>query len=363
MISSRGRDMIIWITVFTVLNIIALVLRFYTTIYIKRKPLGIDDYVIIFAFLSLLSLNATTIWGIPYGLGFPLEYVLANIPDGLVVNLKVITAAEFTWPLTTESCKVAILFTYLEIFRTEKKFKWVVWCLIVLCTLYPIIFIPFFITVCDPVWAAWTPAIRDAHCRPLDIQEIASVVVNLILDAGVVLVPIPVVWKLQMPRNKKLGVTAMFSLGIGVIAVSIWRLVTTLTPGHLSDLTYDIYILALQSQLECWLGILAANIPALAPLLNRVQPAKLTQYFKSNNHNAGTHEEAKLYGRGLSLKTFGSSNNSSRPARDEFELLGKGSERALSASGGIMMNQEFRVSIESSPDHNIKNGHSFGIAT
>jgi hypothetical protein len=54
----------------------------------------------------------------------------------------------------------------------------------------------------------------------LDIQEIASVVVNLVLDSAVVLVPVPVVWKLQMPRNKKLGVTAMFSLGVGYVSIS-----------------------------------------------------------------------------------------------------------------------------------------------
>ncbi|KAI3320365.1 hypothetical protein HD806DRAFT_506125 [Xylariaceae sp. AK1471] len=363
MISPRGRDMIIWITVFTILNFIALGLRFYTTLRIKRKSLGIDDYIIIFSILSLLSLEATTIWGIPNGFGFHIAYVQEVIGlKGIVINLKVITAAEFSWPLATSSCKVAILFTYLDIFRTERKFKWVVWGLIVLCTLFPIIFIPFFITVCDPVWAAWTPGpFHDMHCRPLDVQEIASVVVNLVLDSAVVLAPVPIVWKLQMPKNKKLGVTAMFSLGVGVIAISIWRLVDTLSPGHLKDLTYDIYILSLQSHLECWLGILAANIPALAPLLNRIQPSRLTKYIKSKN--TGVHDETKLYGRGISLKTFGSSNVSSRPARDEFELLGKGSERGLSASGGIMMNHEFRVSIDSSPDQNIKTGHTYGIAT
>jgi hypothetical protein len=63
MISPRGRDMIIWITVFTILNLVALVLRFYTTLSIKRKGLGVDDYIIIFSILSLLSLEATTIWG------------------------------------------------------------------------------------------------------------------------------------------------------------------------------------------------------------------------------------------------------------------------------------------------------------
>jgi hypothetical protein len=92
-----------------------------------------------------------------------------------------------------------------------------------------------------------------------------------------------------------------------------------------------------------------------------MQPGKLTRYIRSRN--TGTHDETRLYGRGISLKTFGSSNTSSRPARDEFKLLSKGSEQGLSGSGGIMMNHEFRVSIDSSPDQNIKTGHTYGIAT
>jgi hypothetical protein len=63
MISSRGRDMIIWITIFTVLTFVSLGLRFYSTLRIKRGSLGIDDYAIIFSVLALLSLEATTIWG------------------------------------------------------------------------------------------------------------------------------------------------------------------------------------------------------------------------------------------------------------------------------------------------------------
>lgn len=41
-----------------------------------------------------------------------------------------------------------------------------------------------------------------------------SVAINVALDLMVVALPIPVVWKLQMPNKKKIAVTGMFSLGI-----------------------------------------------------------------------------------------------------------------------------------------------------
>ncbi|KAI0597599.1 hypothetical protein F4775DRAFT_593288 [Biscogniauxia sp. FL1348] len=357
MVSPHGRDLIIWIVVFTILNLTALGLRFYTMIKVKRRSLRADDYIIVFSICSLLALEGTSLWAIHNGLG----YHTAEVQwEQVAVQIKLVTSSYFTWTLSTTSCKVAVLVMYLDIFRTDVGFRRAVYVLIGLCTLYPIVFIPFFVTVCNPVWAAWDPILSQTNCRPLEVQEIASVAVNLFLDFAVVTLPIPVVWKLQMPTNKKLGVTAMFSLGLGVIGILIWRMIDTVSPGHGDDLVYDLYVLALQSHLECWLGILAANIPALGPLLNRLSPSKITTYLKSGGNSS--NNDSRPYHRGLSLKTFGSSRVLSRPGRDDFQLLSD-SERALHQQGGIIMNQEFRVSVESSPDRNLKNGHSVGIAT
>ncbi|KAI1496233.1 hypothetical protein F5X99DRAFT_401047 [Biscogniauxia marginata] len=356
MISPHGRDLIIWIVIFTILNLTALCLRFYTLIKVKRRSLRLDDYIIVFSVCSLLALEGVTLWAIHNGLGFhtaSLEW------SQVAVQIKLVTSSFFTWTLSTTSCKVAVLVMYLDIFRTDVGFRRAVYVLIALCALYPVVFIPFFITVCHPVWAAWDPILSQTNCRPLEVQEIASVAVNLFLDFAVVTLPIPVVWKLQMPTNKKLGVTAMFSLGLGVIGILIWRMIDTVQPGHGDDLVYDLYTLALQSHLECWLGILAANIPALGPLLNRLSPAKITSYLKTGG---SSNNDSRPHHRGLSLKTFGGSRVLSRPARDDFRLLSD-SERALHQQGGIIMNQEFRVSVESSPDRNLKNGHSVGIAS
>ncbi|KAH8700028.1 hypothetical protein GQ44DRAFT_67527 [Phaeosphaeriaceae sp. PMI808] len=55
-----------------------------------------------------------------------------------------------------------------------------------------------------------------------------------------------------------------------VIGIMIWRLVTTAVPKKKPDLVYDTYLLALQSHLGLWLGILAANLPTLVPLAKRI---------------------------------------------------------------------------------------------
>lgn len=38
-------------------------------------------------------------------------------------------------------------------------------------------------------------------------------IMNLILDLSVIILPMPMLWSLQMPFWKKMGITAMFSIG------------------------------------------------------------------------------------------------------------------------------------------------------
>ncbi|KAI1338182.1 hypothetical protein F5Y15DRAFT_134431 [Xylariaceae sp. FL0016] len=356
MISPHGRDMVIWIVVFTILNLAVLFLRFYTLVKVKRRQLRADDYIIVFSICTLLCLEGTSLWAIHHGFGF--HTATLQWPD-VQVQLKLVFSSYFTWTLATTSCKIAVLVMYLDIFRTNRTFRRVVWAYIAICACYPLVFVPFFVTACSPYWAFWDAALAATNCRPLEIQETASVAVNLFLDLSVVLMPIPVVWKLQMPANKKIGVTAMFGLGTGVIGILLWRLIDTQSPTHGDDVVYDLYSLSLQAHLECWLGILAANIPSLAPLLNRISPAKITQYLKSGSNNSSA--EPRSYPQKFSLKTFGSTPPQ-RPDRDDFHLLDAGSERALNPGGGIMRADEFRVSTEISPYGNVNHGHSAGIA-
>lgn len=141
------------------------------------------------------------------------------------------------------------------------------------------------------------PTMSQTNCRPRKVHETVSVTINLLLDLLVVIAPIPLVWSLRINTSKKIAVSAKLSLGLiykfpapitfarsnlqGVIVIMLWRLTTTIVPKANSDLVYDTYLLALQSHLELWLGIIAASFPALAPLMNSVLKIKPNNISKS----------------------------------------------------------------------------------
>ena len=67
--------------------------------------------------------------------------------------------------------------------------------------------------LCQPVKFNWDRTVSGS-CGNLGTAEMAAAAINMVLDVLIVLLPLPVVWKLQMPTQKKLAVTVTFALGL-----------------------------------------------------------------------------------------------------------------------------------------------------
>lgn len=67
--------------------------------------------------------------------------------------------------------------------------------------------------LCQPVALNWNRSLK-GHCGSTLKTELASGGANAILDLTLTVIPLPVVWRLQMPARKKATVSAVFSLGV-----------------------------------------------------------------------------------------------------------------------------------------------------
>jgi hypothetical protein len=105
-----------------------------------------------------------------------------------------------------------MLFLYTTIFSVA-SFKRIIYVFIALTAAYAFAFIPYFMTQCRPVSAAWDPVLSQTNCSPTRNQELASVSVNMVLDLAIVILPAPLVWNLHMPIRKRLAVIGIFSVG------------------------------------------------------------------------------------------------------------------------------------------------------
>lgn len=124
-----------------------------------------------------------------------------------------ILISSVTWLLGTVTIKLSLLFLYARIFHVSRGTRVAAQVLIALVASYCVAFFPVFLTNCRPVDQQWNPS-PNGSCRDLSIEEFASVGANLILDISVVVLPLPVLWQLQMVTRHKVFLSVMFSLGI-----------------------------------------------------------------------------------------------------------------------------------------------------
>jgi hypothetical protein len=73
---------------------------------------------------------------------------------------------------------------------------------------------------CIPLAANWDRTIPNAKCGNMAAEFISVGTINLLIDVAIIVLPMPVLWNLQLPIRKKLGLTAIF--GIGALYVYTW---------------------------------------------------------------------------------------------------------------------------------------------
>lgn len=66
--------------------------------------------------------------------------------------------------------------------------------------------------LCTPVEKNWN-LLLPGTCADNKVAYLWAAITNLLIDVGIILLPIPVLRKLQMPLSKKLAIGVMFGLG------------------------------------------------------------------------------------------------------------------------------------------------------
>lgn len=120
------------------------------------------------------------------------------------------------------------------------------------------------------------------------------------------------------------------------------------------DIVYDNYVLLLQTNLELWLGILAANIPTLAPILDGKPFLRFVEYISLKSPSSSWRSTPHV-----PLRTWGRGENTRRPANTSFEVIQDDSK--IPFRGQIMKNQSFEVSSQHPSDSYDSHGHSADI--
>jgi len=121
-------------------------------------------------------------------------------------------ADNFSWLFSTTAVKASVLFLYLDIFKIHTAFRRILYGFIVFIALFFIGFLISIITLCQPFSRYWN-VLGPGHCGSLSGSQVATSSINTVVDLAIVLLPLPVIWRLQMQRQKKIKIIGIFAVG------------------------------------------------------------------------------------------------------------------------------------------------------
>jgi len=132
------------------------------------------------------------------------------------------------------------------------------------------------IFICNPVRAYWDITITNRKCLPLYPLYYGNISVNIFTDFVLLFLPMPLIWRLRVPRKQKICVILVMSLGFITCTVSTLRLYAFITTSDSKDPSWDQAIGAYLSAMELNLGIICACLPVLKPLVSRFAPGLIS---------------------------------------------------------------------------------------
>ncbi|KAK1055754.1 hypothetical protein LTR33_014061 [Friedmanniomyces endolithicus] len=239
-------------------------LRWYTRCRIVRC-LGWDDYVILLSLLLAWAMLALIATAVHLGIG------VAHIsPMETATLTNLVIANNDLWALLVNITKASILAQYLRIFSGPRTRAL---CYLLLATLLPAAAWAVLggTLLCSPAAKLWNPWLP-GHCISAQRYWLSVACTDIGLDFLVLLLPLPAITALHLPRAQKLSLVLVFALGFVVCGVSIARLCTVLLASEAGAYVESGIWAIIWSVVEANVGIICACLLALKPLIGRLWP-------------------------------------------------------------------------------------------
>ncbi|KAJ4347973.1 uncharacterized protein N0V89_009345 [Didymosphaeria variabile] len=143
---------------------------------------------------------------------------------------------------------------------------------------------------CRPIEAFWDASVK-GDCLNLVHFTYFTNITNMVTDVWIFLMPVPVIWHLQLQTKKKLLLCFIFSIGIATCIVSAIRLTVVLGHGY-ADFTWSYVPLGAYSAFEPLGGILCTNLPIIWHMWRKHRKSEAllpgSSLFKSKHSSAAT---------------------------------------------------------------------------
>ena len=153
------------------------------------------------------AINIVPTW---YGYG---RHVATLSPKEVIFNLKIVFASQFLYDVGVTLPKISVLLFYARVFsKADINFRYALWAGYVYSVAWCITTLVLALTTCDPITKSWATELP-GHCISTNIIWLVSAVTSVILDVYILLLPLPILWRLHLKLSRKIQITVIFICG------------------------------------------------------------------------------------------------------------------------------------------------------
>lgn len=207
-VPSRANEIIATAIACSILSTVFVAIRIYTRSRITCA-IGWEDYAALITLPFCIAYG--TLLGIStrYGMGLHAW----DFPGDLREQYqKWIFIASCTYLPSLLGYKMSILFLYLRIFNVDRIFRYCTWAAMFVTFGY--LFSNFWTLIfgCQPIAKYWDPE-TPGHCIFTLEADYGYGSLNFITDLLMFILPLPMVWRIQLSRKERIGVSVIFMIG------------------------------------------------------------------------------------------------------------------------------------------------------
>lgn len=319
-------------TLFSVASCI-IALRLWTRVVYLKNRMALHDWLMICAWISEVIHCIMLTLARNRGLG---RHVASLTPDQIIHAHHLMVVSEAFSVTTSYFGRISFSVFMLSVIGVAAKpQKYTLWGVIIVNTVINAVVIIQIYTQCGVnLQAHWNPAaIPGAVCQDPNVETYlgyAQASLNSLCDLILTILPLTIVYKLNMPRATKIALGALLALSSFALIASVAKAIEIRQLSNGPDFTFNFAVLQITVVLENDIVMMAASFPMLRALWIK---------DKANSHPSYGHYSSNngIGSKRLSGHRSGRSKSRSSLATDEEHMLEE------VPNGGIQRTRETEV--------------------
>ncbi|KAJ5159893.1 uncharacterized protein N7482_006897 [Penicillium canariense] len=338
---SRGRRALVVTTALTSIAALIVGMRLFARLRLM-KITGREDWTILISLVFSIVYLALVGAQFHYGMGIHSDQLSTAT---LQSQLKCLWAAIPMYNASLAFTKFSILLQYLRIFPA-RSFRHACYIVMSIVATYSAWAIVSAYVNCVPIAKFWNHDLPGS-CLSFEAVWFFNASMNIATDVTLLLLPMPFLIKLQLPKMQKVALMGVFAIGILVVITSILRLSSLRTVAKSTDTSYSNVGAAYWTAAECNVAIICACLPFLRPIISRIFPKLLS----TNSYNRYTTNPGRTTTRNITAARSPQTELFSQNMDKDFDMYSinvkHGNRSSRSSLGGIEVTTEMTVMQES----------------